>query len=769
MVILVLSGIAFAACGDSSPAAKGPGDAQAGAGGQDATAGAGAQDAATDAGTAGDATAGAGGNVGGAGQDAAADVASDVQGLDVAGDMTTANDAQDVASALDGGAGAGDATVDVASDVTGTGTLDARVDVPSDVPPPAPQTTIPTAAIDFGAVPCGSAGGGMPLEFMNTGTASLHYRAVIAPGGIYALMGAGADGSVSADVAPNASAMLVIVAGTIGTTTASGASFPGSLAIVTNAAGAASVQIPLEMSSEGATCTLDCTGFTKCTPTSTSSAPYCANTGTDNANCGACGHACGTGEVCSGSACALSCGALTTCTPTGGAPYCANTTTDNANCGACGHACGAGEACMGSACVLTCGALTKCSPTAGSPYCANTTTDSANCGVCGHVCGTGETCMGNACVLSCGSLTKCSPTSGAPYCANTTTDNADCGTCGHACGTGQACITGTCQNTCSASQTLCDGACTSTSFDPANCGTCDNACSFMNGSAACAGGACALASCTAGFADCDRDQSNGCEIDKLTDPANCGACGFSCALGESCHAGTCSADLSQGLIGYWKFDDAVGSAAAVDSAANHLNGQVQGNVTFVPGGGKQGSGAAMFGGAGAVHVVFPNDAKGDGSGVFIPQGNITFSMWFKTSTANVGGLQVVEGGEWTAGCDRVIGNGAGNTLDINAWQEVNMSEPFIVNDGVWHQVVYVLDETAGFKVYIDSVLETSSASPTNCGVGCSGFNWASEYWIGTGAGCRFNANFFTGLIDDVRIYDHALPPTTVTQLYNATK
>ncbi len=85
--------------------------------------------------------------------------------------------------------------------------------------------------------------------------------------------------------------------------------------------------------------------------------------------------------------CVLTCGSLTKCTPTSGAPYCANTTTDNANCGACGNACGAGEACMNGGCVLTCGSLTKCTPTSGAPYCANTTTDNANCGTCGNSCG----------------------------------------------------------------------------------------------------------------------------------------------------------------------------------------------------------------------------------------------------------------------------------------------------------------------------------------------------------------------------------------------
>jgi len=191
---------------------------------------------------------------------------------------------------------------------------------------------------------------------------------------------------------------------------------------------------------------------------------------------------------------------------------------------------------------------------------------------------------------------------------------------------------------------------------------------------------------------------------------------------------------------------------------------------FVPGAGKQGSGALRLGGVGYLRAVFPNNAKGQGSGLFIPLGNITFSMWFQTSTPTVGGLQVVEGGTWGGGCDRVIGNGNGTVLNYNSWSEVNMSGGLVVNDGAWHHLVYVLDESMGFRAYIDGVLDTSSSVPTsNCGVGCSGFDWASEYWIGRAAGCRFNADYFVGMIDDVRLYDHVLSPTAVVQLYNATR
>lgn len=57
--------------------------------------------------------------------------------------------------------------------------------------------------------------------------------------------------------------------------------------------------------------------------------------------------------------------------------------------------------------------------------------------------------------------------------------------------------------------------------------------------AKCSDGACAVAQCKPGFADCDGSAGNGCEVGLAIDDENCGQCKRSCG-GASCVAGTCS-------------------------------------------------------------------------------------------------------------------------------------------------------------------------------------------------------------------------------------
>jgi len=166
----------------------------------------------------------------------------------------------------------------------------------------------------------------------------------------------------------------------------------------------------------------------------------CVDTGSDPANCGACG------ALCSG-VCVYGClqqqpqtTCLESCAP--------------------GAACD-GEECVGSVCLpdgygdclAEDGTIGACC----GPACANLLTDPLNCGQCGAACPTGQTCaagtcsgspactparVGDFCNLDAGLNDLCCPGVG---CIDTSADSANCGACGNACPAGTTCQAGACE------------------------------------------------------------------------------------------------------------------------------------------------------------------------------------------------------------------------------------------------------------------------------------------------------------------------------------
>jgi hypothetical protein len=86
--------------------------------------------------------------------------------------------------------------------------------------------------------------------------------------------------------------------------------------------------------------------------------------------------------------------------------------------------------------------------------------------------------------------------------------------------------------------------------DPTNCGTCGTACTIPpNASGACNAGKCGF-TCLFGFADCDKNPTNGCEASVQSDINNCGVCGHVCQVGGACNGGTCPViTIAQGPVG----------------------------------------------------------------------------------------------------------------------------------------------------------------------------------------------------------------------------
>jgi polyhydroxybutyrate depolymerase len=197
--------------------------------------------------------------------------------------------------------------------------------------------------------------------------------------------------------------------------------------------------------------------------------------------------------------------------------------------------------------------------------------------------------------------------------------------------------------------------------------------------------------------------------------------------------------LDPALLAYWKLDETEGNIAYDSAAVN--DAVVFGGAVWQPDGGHV-AGALQFDGIDD-YVSTPfvlNPAEGE----------FSIFAWIKGGApgqvviSQIGGANWVltdpsEGKLMTSLCRSGEGRSAPQPL---------ISE-FIITDGAWHRVGFVSDASDRI-LYVDDV---EVARDTQGGLG------SSDGGLYIGAGSTLDAaGFFSGLIDDVRIYDRAVTP-----------
>ena len=191
------------------------------------------------------------------------------------------------------------------------------------------------------------------------------------------------------------------------------------------------------------------------------------------------------------------------------------------------------------------------------------------------------------------------------------------------------------------------------------------------------------------------------------------------------------------LIGRWPLD---GDTQDYSGYENH--GTAEGDPTFVAG--RYGSGLDFDGNDYVTMDGVVDDFTGD---------DVTMSAWIKTTTAGEGdwfSMNPQSGNQFLL-C--ILGG------DILFWEGGwQPSTDVSVNDGTWHHVA-ATRESMYVKIYVDCVY-MSAGSYTSTVSFTEGDRWSlAQEWDGATP-----SDFYTGSIDDARIYDRPLTEDEILQV-----
>lgn len=214
---------------------------------------------------------------------------------------------------------------------------------------------------------------------------------------------------------------------------------------------------------------------------------------------------------------------------------------------------------------------------------------------------------------------------------------------------------------------------------------------------------------------------------------------------------------TEGLAGYWNFDENSGTVAGDFSGGAH-----NGILTNGPVWSEGNSGAAItFDGT--------DDFVGMGDVLDMGTNDFTISAWVKTTSTTLGATRNgivykrTTSSAVNAGYRLSMPNGTinFNIADGTNYRELTSGSGY--NDGNWHSVVAVADRGSTMKLYVDGNL-IGSTEETNVGSVDSTTNFAVGA-LNTGGAVTYQQ--FNGSIDEVRIYNRALSQEEAVLIFGA--
>jgi hypothetical protein len=194
-----------------------------------------------------------------------------------------------------------------------------------------------------------------------------------------------------------------------------------------------------------------------------------------------------------------------------------------------------------------------------------------------------------------------------------------------------------------------------------------------------------------------------------------------------------------GLVGYWPFN-----GNGNDESGNGNDATVNGPVLTTD----------RFG---QINKAYSFDGTNDYMDIGVknfPKNNSaqTISVWAKFPATPVGTQHVVAIGNISKAANTALGF-TNNVAMVWKYTGISLVECAIPSSNIWHHYLYVFDNLNNY-FYIDNFLQaTSQVSPNTATPNVA---WFSKW---------NTSSFFTGQMDDIRIYNRALTRAEITELY----
>jgi hypothetical protein len=255
--------------------------------------------------------------------------------------------------------------------------------------------------------------------------------------------------------------------------------------------------------------------------------------------------------------------------------------------------------------------------------------------------------------------------------------------------------------------------------------------------------------------------------DQIKQDYNAGLAGIGTSHGVSASFGSVSDSwMTEGLVGYWKFDESATTSGATDSSGNGNTGTYVGHASTTAG--KFGSGG-IFDGTGDYISIEDNGTILD----FSNTSEYTWSAWLKyesfpaTNTCFIS--KDLSAGKYD-GFNLCLQSDAG-FADVfvckgNAGMSLTCSngKNIDIATSTWTMITISYDGNSKWKIYKDGVYFGETDLSVNS-------DTDSYYYIGAGVDTvdgteQAPEHFFDGQIDEVRIYNRALSQDEVKDLYN---